>query len=68
MYEQLFIQSFVGELLAVLSADILAASAKPHRLNLEVFLLLPCEVPWIQTMLPPYCVIAVVSHREVAQA
>ena len=68
VHEQLLILSFVCELLAVLTAHIFAASAKPHRLSLEVFLLLRREVPSIQVMLPPYFVIALISHHEVAQA
>ena len=68
MHEQFLILSFVGELLAVFAADILASGAEPHGLNLEVVLLLPREVPSIEVMLAPYLVIAVVSHREVAQA
>ena len=68
VYEQLLILSFVCELLAVLAAHIFAASAKPHRLSLEVFLLLRREVPSIQVMLPPYFVIAIITHDEVAQA
>ena len=68
VHEQLLILGFVCELLAVLAAHIFAASAKPHRLSLEVFLLLRREVPSIQVMLPPYFVIALITHHEVAQA
>ena len=68
VHEQLLILSFVCELLAVLAAYIFAASAKPHRLSLEVFLLVRREVPSIQIMLTPYLVIAIISHNEVAQA
>ena len=68
VHEQLLILGFVCELLAVLAAHIFAASAKPHRLSLEVFLLLRREVPSIQVMLPPYFVIAIITHDEVAQA
>ena len=64
VHEQLLILSFVCELLAVLSARIFAASAKPHRLSLEVFLLLRREVPSIQVMLPPYFVIAIITLRS----
>ena len=68
MHEQFLILSFVGELLAVFAAHILTSRAEPHRLSLEVLLLLPREVPSIEVMLAPYLVIAVVSHREAAQA
>ena len=68
VYEQLLILSFVCELLAVLAAHIFAANAKPHRLSLELFFLLRREVPPIQVVLPPYFVIAILTHHEVAQA
>ena len=68
VHEQLLILSFVFEPLAVLAAHIFATSAKPHRLNLEVFLLLRRDVPSIQIMLTPYLVIAIITHHEVAQA
>ena len=68
VHEQFLILSSVCELLAMLSAHIFAARAKPHRLSLEVFLLLRREVPSIQVMLPPYFVIAFMTHHEVAQA
>ena len=65
---QLLILGFVCELLAVLAARIFAASAKLHRLGLEVLLLLRREVPSLQVMLSPYFVIALITHDEVAQA
>ena len=68
VHEQLLILSFVCELLAVLAAHIFAASAKPHRLSLKVLLLLRREVPSIQIMLPPYFVVSIIAHLEVAQA
>ena len=68
VHEQLLILSSVSELLAVLVAHIFAASAKPHRLSLEVVLLLRREVPSIQIMLPPYFVVTIVIHHEVAHA
>ena len=68
VHEQLLILSFVCEFLAVLVAHIFATSAKPHRLSLEVFFLFRREVPSIQVVLPPYFVIAIITHHEVAQA
>ena len=68
MHEQPLILSSVCELLAVLAAHIFAANAKPHRLSMEVFVLLLREVPSIQVMLPPYSVIAIITNHEVSQA
>ena len=64
VHEQLLILSFVCELLAVFAAHIFAASAKPHRLSSEALLLLRREVPSIQIMLPPYFVIAIITHHH----
>ena len=68
VHERLLILRSVCELLADFAAYIFAASAKPHRLSLEIFLLLRREAPSIQAMLPPYFVIAIITHHEVAQA
>ena len=68
VHELFLILSFVRELLAIFAAHIFTTSAKPYRLSLEVVFLLRREVPSIQVMLPPYFVIATISHHEDAQA
>ena len=68
VHKELLILRFVRKLSAVLAAHVFAESAQPHRLIFEVFFLLRREMPSIQVVLPPVCVILIISHLEITQA